>query len=229
MDFIFFGFRFCMNMHAGSEEDKTPHSTMGSFTFPGKEHPRNTSFASCFLPKNPVPPRKTCRPSREDSALSDPDMWSGVQSRLGRVIDLFWDDLTVYTETVVFDAKEQMLNRAADHEALSQLGTMPCCSGVGWWRAKLLYCYLPFDVSVFGQIKGPVFWLLTLLSITPMFGIRVAFFTIILLCIIGGRPPDEYQLVTFILTFKGPENRASHGVFTSNVGRDNGGESHAIG
>ena len=33
-------------------------------------------------------------------------MWIGVRERTGRVIDLFWDDLTLYLESVVFDAKD---------------------------------------------------------------------------------------------------------------------------
>lgn len=99
--------------------------------------------------------------------------------------------------------QEQILNRAADHRALAELGPQPMCCGPRWLRAKLLYSYLPFDISIFGQIKSPFFLLLTVISITPMFGIRVAFFTLILLLIIAGRPPDEYQMVTFILTFKG--------------------------
>lgn len=143
-------------------------------------------------------------------------MWTSVRDRTGRLIDLFWDDLTLYIESVVFDAKEQLLNRAADHKVLAEMGSEPMCCTPVWLRAKLLYTYLPFDISVFGQIKGPLFLFLTLLSITPMFGIRVAFFTVILLCIVSGRPPDEYQLVTFILTFKGAQFLSS-GVFMACV------------
>lgn len=152
------------------------------------------------------------REATKDAALSDPDMWISVRDRLARLIDLFWDDLTLYIESVVFDAQEQILNRAADHRALAELGPQPMCCGPRWLRAKLLYSYLPFDISIFGQIKSPFFLLLTVISITPMFGIRVAFFTLILLLIIAGRPPDEYQMVTFILTFKGAQFLSS-GVF----------------
>eukprot|EP00438_Fugacium_kawagutii_P034064 Skav232739 [mRNA] locus=scaffold1843:196585:198021:- [translate_table: standard] len=143
-------------------------------------------------------------------------MWTSVRDRTGRLIDLFWDDLTLYIESVVFDAKEQLLNRAADHKVLAEMGSEPMCCTPVWLRAKVLYTYLPFDFSVFGQIKGPLFLFFTLLSITPMFGIRVAFFTVILLCIVSGRPPDEYQLVTFILTFKGAQFLSS-GVFMACV------------
>lgn len=43
----------------------------------------------------------------QDAALSDPDMWISVRDRLARLIDLFWDDLTLYIESVVFDAQER--------------------------------------------------------------------------------------------------------------------------
>ena len=152
------------------------------------------------------------REAIKDASLSDPDMWECARWRLESVIDLFWDDLTVYVENVVGDAKEQMLKKGADHAALKELGRSPGCLSPFWFRAKLLYHYLPFDSSVFGQIKDPAFWLLTAISITPMFGIRVVFFALVLMCIVAGRPPDEYQTVTFILTFKGAQFLSS-GVF----------------
>ncbi|CAJ1347804.1 unnamed protein product, partial [Effrenium voratum] len=145
------------------------------------------------------------RESMKDVALADPDMWSSARLRIASLIDHFWDDLTVYVESVVVDAKDQMLSRAADHAVLENFGSKPCCLGLPWLRARLLYGYLPFDISIFGQIKRPGFWILTLLSITPTYGVRVIFFAILLLCILGGNPPDEYQMVTFILSFKGAQ------------------------
>ena len=44
----------------------------------------------------------------QDAALSDPDMWICVRERTGRLIDLFWDDLTLYLESMVFDAKDSL-------------------------------------------------------------------------------------------------------------------------
>ena len=152
------------------------------------------------------------RETIKDAALSDPDMWNCARWRLESVIDLFWDDLTVYVESVVGDAKDQMLKRGADHSALKSLGLRPTCLSFSWFRAKLLYHYLPFDSSIFGQIKDPLFWILTAISVTPMYGIRVAFFALVLLCIVAGAPPDEYQTVCFILMFKGAQFLSS-GVF----------------
>ena len=152
------------------------------------------------------------REAIKDSALSDPDMWDCARWRLESVIDLFWDDLTVYVESVVGDAKDQMLKRVADHSALKALGLPPACLSPSWFRAKLLYHYLPFDFSIFGQLKDPMFWILSAISVTPMYGIRVVFFSLVLLCVVAGRPADEYQTVSFILTFKGAQFLSS-GVF----------------
>jgi len=72
-------------------------------------------------------------------------------------------------------------------------------------RALILYHYLPFDVSIFGQFKDPLFWILTGASLVPSFGIRVVFFAMILIMIVAGCPADEYQVVQYILGFKGTQ------------------------
>jgi len=61
----------------------------------------------------------------------------------------------------------------------------------------------PFDISIFGQVRDPLFWILTILSCTTMFGIRIVTCSIILLFIVLGCPADEYRITQFILTFKG--------------------------
>jgi len=145
------------------------------------------------------------RESVKELALADPDMWGVARRRFSDAIDLFWDDLTVYIEGAVSDARDQVTNKAADHAALATLGQASFCCSPSWLRAKLLYHFLPFDLSIFGQVKDPLFWIITFVSIVPYFGIRVLFFSLVLLCIVAGCPPDEYQLVQFILMFKGAQ------------------------
>merc|ERR1719401_3383779 len=53
---------------------------------------------------------------------------------------------------------------------------------------------------------------MTLTTFLPVFGIRVFFFSGILLCLLVPGPPDEYQLINFILIFKGTQ------FFTTGVG-----------
>merc|ERR1719401_1435997 len=46
---------------------------------------------------------------------------------------------------------------------------------------------------------------MTLSTMLPVFGIRVFFFSGILTCLLVPGPPDEYQLINFILIFKGTQ------------------------
>lgn len=146
------------------------------------------------------------REALKDAAVADPDMWSCVRTRIEAGLDLFWDDLTVYIETMENDQKEVVRGKQiADIEGLEKLGDKPCIGGPGWWRALVLYHYLPFDISVFGQVKDPLFWIFTVVSMVPTYGMRVIFFSLILLLHLGNCPADEYQLVGYILTFKGTQ------------------------
>mmetsp|Transcript_35130 Transcript_35130/g.63791 ORF Transcript_35130/g.63791 Transcript_35130/m.63791 type:complete len:469 (+) Transcript_35130:66-1472(+) len=142
----------------------------------------------------------------KDAAVADPDMWSCASTRIKDLIDVFWDDLAVYIETMENDQKEVVRGRQiANVEGLAVLGKKPCICSPSWWRALLLYYYLPFDISLFGQVKQPLFWLLTVLSMVPSYGIRILFFAVLFLLHLTACPPDEYQLIGYILTFKGTQ------------------------
>lgn len=90
-------------------------------------------------------------------------------------------------------------------EELGSLGNVPAPLGLKWWRARLLYILIPFDRSIFGQLRDPLFLVLTCISLVPIWGIRVIFFFLVLVCIVAGCPPDEYQLVAYIIGFKGSQ------------------------
>jgi len=148
------------------------------------------------------------RESVKSVATDDPDMWTCVKTRADVAVDLIWDDLTVYIETAVDDQKVAVLGKTlVTHEALVDMGAdqAPRCLSPSWWRAQVLYNFAPFDRSFFGLVKNPIWWLLTFISITPVFGIRVVFFAFILLFVVSSLPPDEFQLVRFILGFKGTQ------------------------
>ena len=73
-------------------------------------------------------------------------------------------------------------------------------------RCHLLYHYLPFDKTLFGQLRSPVsFGLLCLASwpesISPL--VRPAFFTLLLACLLVDR--STYQLRNFIIQLKGTQ------------------------
>jgi hypothetical protein len=146
------------------------------------------------------------RESIKNMAVADPDMWMCCSRRIQDGIDLFWDDLTVYIETLESDSKDAMRKKTiADVDELATLGDKPTCLSPAWFRAQILYHYLPFDLSIFGQFKDIWFWVFTLLSVLTMYGIRVAFFSVLLVLLLFQCPADEYQMVQYILAFKGTQ------------------------
>ncbi|CAK0911082.1 unnamed protein product [Prorocentrum cordatum] len=72
-------------------------------------------------------------------------------------------------------------------------------------RAFILYHFLPHDKSIFGKLKDPVYLCMLLLTLLPFALVRVAFYSVVLAMIVFPRPPDEFQLVNFILLFKGSQ------------------------
>ena len=73
-------------------------------------------------------------------------------------------------------------------------------------RARLLYLYLPFDKSIYGQLRSPTSVVLLIIaswpeSLTPL--MRPCFFTLILGCILREQHP--FQLRNFILQLKGTQ------------------------
>jgi hypothetical protein len=146
------------------------------------------------------------RENVKGAALADKDMPVCLKRKLGGGIDLLWDDIMVYVENSIDDVKEVVRGkRITDIEELAQLGaeSAPTCCSPRWLRALLLYKFLPFDVSFFGQVKDFWFWVFFMLSMIPTYGIRCCFFLTLLVAEVTGCPPDEYQLVQFILMFKG--------------------------
>jgi hypothetical protein len=145
------------------------------------------------------------REALKSSAVADPDMWKCCSRRIQDGIDCFWDDLTVYIETMEEDSKDAIKKRTHEEKELAEIGEKACCCSPRWWRNQVLYHYLPFDLSVFGQFKDIWFWVLTALSLMTMYGIRIAFHAVLLLMIVTGCPGDEYQMVMYILAFKGTQ------------------------
>jgi len=155
------------------------------------------------------------RESVKGGLVADPDMCECVKTRLSDLVDLFWDDLTISVEKAMDDAKEATLGQVPnqDVDTLAELGVEPCLLGPRWWRAKLLYHLLPFDLSIFGNFKDPWWWLLMVFMCLPSFSflpnpfraipVRVPFFVVYLICVVTGYPADEFQLVQYIMSIKG--------------------------
>eukprot|EP00930_Biecheleria_cincta_P055193 TRINITY_DN41541_c0_g1_i1.p1 TRINITY_DN41541_c0_g1~~TRINITY_DN41541_c0_g1_i1.p1 ORF type:complete len:1129 (+),score=189.55 TRINITY_DN41541_c0_g1_i1:30-3416(+) len=72
------------------------------------------------------------------------------------------------------------------------------------FRAFFLYHYWPCDKSVFQMyLHEPIDICLLLLSLSPFVLVRAVFYTVLLLCLCVPWPPDEHQIVQFILAVKG--------------------------
>jgi len=82
------------------------------------------------------------------------------------------------------------------------------------FRAFFLYHYWPCDKSIFAMyLKEPVDISLLLVSLSPLVCVRAVFYTVLLACLCVPWPPDEHQIVQFILAFKGTA------IFTDGAGR----------
>jgi len=142
----------------------------------------------------------------KQAVVGDPDMSDCLRVRIGRLVDVLWYDVTISVEMAYDDAKQAALGRVEnDIEVLGALGEKPTCCSPKWWRAKFLYHFLPYDLSIFGQFKDPLFWLLTGLSMLPYFGLRVVFFLFYLLAVVTCGGPDEFQLVVYVMGLKGTQ------------------------
>ena len=67
-----------------------------------------------------------------------------------------------------------------------------------WLRAWVLYTMFPHDKSIWKQLKNPIFWLFTIVSVLP-WGVSQAWFIIIFLL---RDKHDEFQLIDFIVKVK---------------------------
>lgn len=135
------------------------------------------------------------------SVTSDPDMWRCVRPLMHTAMSEVWTDIQMEIESRIKDAVlDQQEVPALYPEARGCL----CCVFL-WLRSWVLFHYLPYNRSIYGKLNDPVYVLMTLSTMLPVFGIRVFFFSAILLMLLFPGPPDEYQLINFILIFKGTQ------------------------
>lgn len=151
------------------------------------------------------------RESIKKSACNDPDMPAWFEKQVCNSIDSVWEDVAIFMQQVVEDEEQELfgdglMDPDSDYKFLKGVGGEPDerprpCLG-RWWRAKILYSFIPFDKSIFGQAKDILFWIMMGLSVITKWGCRIIFSGLILLLIVLGCPPDEYQLVSLILQVK---------------------------
>mmetsp|Transcript_12199 Transcript_12199/g.38523 ORF Transcript_12199/g.38523 Transcript_12199/m.38523 type:complete len:407 (-) Transcript_12199:7-1227(-) len=144
---------------------------------------------------------RSLRETLKENAVADPDMCDFAKIWVKRTINLFWADLTDFLNVTIDDGMEQAAERK-EHASLASIGETPRFLMPGWFRAKILYCVVPFDKSIFGQVKDPLFWFCTVLSMISWGGVRIGFYGTVLACLLT-YDPDEFQLVQFITLLKG--------------------------
>ena len=162
----------------------------------------------------------------KQSLTSEPAMPRFVKRVLGAVVDAVLPDVRL-------ELKNAMSSRVlkAQEPPLTVVGTTR--NSFGWgclWRLRafLLYHYIPCDRGTWAKLRDPVCGLLTLLCLLPVYGIRMVFQTVLLFCVAYGplrpasavydataaaaptarsmvRELDEFQLVRYILAFKGTQ------------------------
>mmetsp|Transcript_57836 Transcript_57836/g.187949 ORF Transcript_57836/g.187949 Transcript_57836/m.187949 type:complete len:1499 (-) Transcript_57836:322-4818(-) len=141
------------------------------------------------------------RESITKSAVDDPDIWPCAKSITVAAVEQFLIDLEheveIALETVVYQPPDG--------------AHVPGPEGEGrllaaWYRfrALVLSHYLPYNKSIYGKFKDPLYLLMYGVTLIPVHGLRIVFFSMILIMILKvPEPPDEHQLISFILIFKG--------------------------
>lgn len=124
------------------------------------------------------------------SSLEDEDMPRCVSRGKDRLVDATWPNVR---EEVLWELAVYL-----DGEPPSQEEGE--AAGVDCFRAFFRYHLFPFDKSLWGSFRDPVWIIFTLVSLVPVHGISPLSFLFIFFII---DKSDTFQLVQFILSFKG--------------------------
>jgi len=143
----------------------------------------------------------------KENTTADPDMPDWLRPVLRNLVGSFWEDVETEVETglkmFVVKPPEEPQDLRVTHDPTF---AKSCLRRWGLrFRAFVLTHYLPHDRSIWGRLKDPWYLLMTATTMLPIFGCRVFFFGMILFFLLFPGPPDEYQLINFILIFKGTQ------------------------
>mmetsp|Transcript_108016 Transcript_108016/g.344886 ORF Transcript_108016/g.344886 Transcript_108016/m.344886 type:complete len:491 (-) Transcript_108016:295-1767(-) len=144
------------------------------------------------------------RESVKESMTHDPDMSENKKKAARNLVDFMWKNVIILTEFKTA-AGFKGGRAAADYEVNAAVGHTPTFPGLLWIRAKILNHWCPFDRSIHGKLKSPFYLFLTAISFCPFFGVRLAFFSMVLFLHSTGRPADTYQMIDFIFSMKGTQ------------------------
>lgn len=146
--------------------------------------------------------RKLYGPIKESiisGATCDPDMWPSVKSGLETILDHLLTDVEHELER---NLETAWMQRERDTAAEGPKGSL---LWTPWYRfrAFVLHHYLPHNKLLWGRLRDPVYLIIYLATFLPIHGVRVIIFSLVLLMLVFPGPPDEYQLINFILLCKG--------------------------
>eukprot|EP00475_Leptophrys_vorax_P033852 TRINITY_DN5387_c0_g1_i1.p1 TRINITY_DN5387_c0_g1~~TRINITY_DN5387_c0_g1_i1.p1 ORF type:complete len:677 (-),score=189.38 TRINITY_DN5387_c0_g1_i1:40-1848(-) len=133
------------------------------------------------------------------AATSDPDMFEFVKQGVEAVINDIWKDVAVQVKkelTAAVLEKDDEDQQLEEKNALQQQG---CISPRSW----ILYHYLPYDKSAFGKFRDPAYLFLFVLTLIPVYCIRLALFVGLFVLLWSRGAADEGQIIDFVLNFKG--------------------------
>jgi len=135
----------------------------------------------------------------KQSAMADPDMWPSVRSALEAILDHALNDVEHELER---NLEKALYQRVTDSAAEGPKGSLLLAPWYGF-RAFVLHHYLPHNKLVWGKLRDPIYLVMYLATFLPIHGVRVCIFAMVLLMLVFPGPPDEYQLINFILLCKG--------------------------
>ena len=175
----------------------TAKAAAGQFASTIEEEARAQAFVLIGKGVDRAMPRLAAHMKKE---LVDPDMPSTVVRGLEAIVDTAMEEVR---DLLAESLTETVLKKAADE----RISAPPpnCCSGGGvcspfaWVRAKILYTLFPHDRSMWASFRSPWWWLLTLLGVFPLWGVRVAWWVLVFLLKDKG---DDYQLCAFVIACK---------------------------
>jgi len=136
-------------------------------------------------------------------------MPDAVKTIVDSLVDKIMDEVEVEVMTLV-------LKQLRETEENWDVGEpVPCCPNpFRWLRCKIVYAMLPYDKSIWVQLRDPWWWGVTGFSAIPAYGCSQLVFLVMFLCLDRG---DEYQLVAWILGFK-VSNFISQGLVSALAG-----------
>jgi len=157
------------------------------------------------------------RDTLKEALTADPDMCQCLRRWVQDLVDQLWCDITTEVEIMVEATRVGVAGHSMhDVSSLAEVGWQPpnCCHPLAI-RGFLLYHWLPYDRSFFGQLKDPVYLVFLAISFVPV--LRCFLYLLFLVLAVLPGPPDEYQLVQFIMAFKATQF-LSAGVFLALLG-----------